>query len=262
MIQIRGLTKKYGDKTAVDNLSLDLPPGEVFAFLGPNGAGKTTTLKILAGLVRPTQGTAHIGGHDIVSDGLAARMLLSYVPDEPYLYEKLTGREFLRMVGDLYGMPRGRAADRIESLADRFELRDFIDDLCESYSHGMKQRVVIAAALLHEPKALVIDEPTVGLDPRSTRTLKDTLSDLAHTRGVTVMMSTHTLSIAEELADRIGILSLGRLVALGTLKELRQLQTHRGGTGHQRLEDLFLDLTGGGNGNGSASSVPAADPNP
>jgi ABC-2 type transport system ATP-binding protein len=250
MIEIRGLTKRYGDKLAVDGLDLDLPPGEIFAFLGPNGAGKTTTLKILAGLVRPTSGTARIGGHDIVSDGLAARTLLSYVPDEPYLYEKLTGREFLRMVGDLYGMPRGRVADRIEQLADKFEIREFMDDLCESYSHGMKQRVVIGAALLHEPRALVIDEPTVGLDPKSTRTLKDMLRDLAHTRGVTVLMSTHTLPYAEEVADRIGILSVGKLVALGTLEELHALQRTRSGPGHQRLEDLFLDLTGGNNGDG------------
>jgi ABC-2 type transport system ATP-binding protein len=253
MIEIRGLSKRYGDKLAVDNLDLDLAPGEIFAFLGPNGAGKTTTLKVLAGLVRPTRGTARIGGHDIVSDGLAARTLLSYVPDEPYLYEKLTGREFLRMVGDLYGMPRGRVADRIEQLADRFELREFMDDLCESYSHGMKQRVVIAAALLHEPRALVIDEPTVGLDPKSTRTLKDLLRDLAHTRGVTVLMSTHTLPYAEEVADRIGILSAGKLVALGTLDELHALQRTRGGPEHQRLEDLFLDLTGGNNGDGKAA---------
>jgi ABC-2 type transport system ATP-binding protein len=221
MIEIAGLTKNYGDKPALHGLDLQLK----------------------------TSGSARVSGFDVVTEGLKARQLLSYVPDEPYLYDKLTGREFMRMVADLYKMPRDKAEEEIARLAETFELTGFMDDLCESYSHGMKQRVVIASALLHLPRVLILDEPTVGLDPKSTRTLKNTLLDLAHHQGITVLISTHTLPLAEELADRIGVLSLGRLVALGTLDELRQLQQSRGSPGHQRLEDLFLDMTGG---NGSA----------
>lgn len=254
MIDIRNLTKRYGEKIAVRDLSLTLREGEIFAFLGPNGAGKTTTIKILTGLVKPTSGTAIVGGHDITTDGLSVKALMSYVPDEPYLYDKLTAREFLRMIGDLYRMPPERLTERIAKMIKAFELESFVDDLCESFSHGMKQRVVIASALLHEPRLLVIDEPMVGLDPKSARTLKDLLGRLAREDRVTIFMSTHTLSVAEELADRIGILSKGQLVALGTLEELRALQQQRGAPGHQRLEDLFLDLTeanGSSNGNGS-----------
>jgi len=249
MIEIASLTKEYGSKKALQGLDLRLETGEVFALLGPNGAGKTTTLKILAGLVRPTTGSARVAGFDVVADGLRAREVLSYVPDEPYLYDKLTGGEFLRMVADLYRLPRDRTEEEIARLSDVFELSGYIDDLCESYSHGMKQRIVIASALLHNPRVLILDEPTVGLDPKSTRTLKNILLKQAHGQGLTVLISTHTLSLAEELADRIGILNLGRLVALGTLDELRSLQEKRGAPGHDRLEDLFLDLTGG---NGSA----------
>ncbi|MCK6472256.1 MAG: ABC transporter ATP-binding protein [Planctomycetes bacterium] len=252
MIDIRNLTKRYGEKIAVRDLSLTLREGEIFAFLGPNGAGKTTTIKIITGLVKPTSGTAIVGGHDIATDGLAVKALMSYVPDEPYLYDKLTAREFLRMIGDLYRMPPERLTDRIAKMIKAFELESFVDDLCESFSHGMKQRVVIASALLHEPRLLVIDEPMVGLDPKSARTLKDLLGRLAREDRVTIFMSTHTLSVAEELADRIGILSKGQLVALGTLEELRALQQKRGVPGHQRLEDLFLDLTEA-NGNGSGA---------
>jgi len=245
MIEIAGLTKDYGAKHALQGLDLQLKPGEVFALLGPNGAGKTTTLKILAGLVRPTGGSARVGGFDVVSEGLRARELLSYVPDEPYLYDKLTGREFLRMVADLYKLPRGRTQEAISLLAEVFELSNFMDDLCESYSHGMKQRVVIASALLHNPRVLILDEPTVGLDPKSTRTLKNRLLSLAHDQGLTILISTHTLPLAEELADRIGILNLGRLVALGTLDELRRRRDSDDTVGNIRLEELFLDLTGG-----------------
>ena len=252
MIEICNLTKRYGDKLALFELSLNLKAGEVFAFLGPNGAGKTTTIKILAGLVRPTSGRAAIGGYDITSQSLAAKALMSYVPDEPFLYDKLTAREFLRMIGDLYGMPRERVEERSARMIEIFELENFIDDLSESFSHGMKQRTVLAAALLHEPKLLVIDEPMVGLDPKSARTAKDLLRKLATEQGLTVFMSTHTLSVAEEVADRIGILSQGRLVALGTLTELRELKSKHEHAGHQRLEDLFLELTAGdSNGNGA-----------
>lgn len=249
MIEIRNLSKRYGEKVALHDLSITLKPGEVFAFLGPNGAGKTTTIKILTGLVKPSSGSASIGGFDITRQGLQAKALMSYVPDEPHLYDKLTAREFMRMIGDLYGMTREKVESRIAELAIYFDLNDFIDDLTESFSHGMKQRTVIAAALLHEPKVLVIDEPMVGLDPKSARDTKDLLRKLATEQGLTVFMSTHTLSVAEEVADRIGILSQGRLVALGTLTELRALQANRGGPGHHRLEDLFLELTDS-NGNG------------
>jgi ABC-2 type transport system ATP-binding protein len=244
MIDIRKLRKVYGDKIALHELDLNVKDGEVFAFLGPNGAGKTTTIKILSGLLRPTSGDASIAGFDLSTHGLQARALMSYVPDEPYLYDKLTAREFLHMIGDLYGMPRQRIDERIADVSKTFELNEFIDQLCESYSHGMKQRTVIAAALLHEPRLLVIDEPMVGLDPKSARTVKDTLKALARDRGMTVFMSTHTLSVAEEVADRIGILKHGRLVALGTLDEIRQVRAKgTASDGKERLEDLFLELT-------------------
>jgi ABC-2 type transport system ATP-binding protein len=248
MIDIQNLKKVFQDKVAVHDLSLTIKAGEVFAFLGPNGAGKTTTIKILAGLLRPTSGTALVGGYNLATDGLRARALMSYVPDEPYLYDKLTASEFLRMIGDLYGLPRPHLEKRIDAVADHFELHDFMDQLTESYSHGMKQRTVIAAALLHEPRVLVVDEPMVGLDPRSARTVKDTFRELSRAQGTTIFMSTHTLSVAEEVCDRVGILSQGRLVALGTLEEMRQMRTARASEGHNRLEDLFLDLTTGENG--------------
>ena len=243
MIEIRNLRKVYQEKVAVHDLTLSVKTGEVFAFLGPNGAGKTTTIKILAGLLRATSGTASIGGYDLATQGLQARTLMSYVPDEPYLYDKLTAYEFLRMIGELYGMQRDRIEARIEKVVARFELGGFLNQLTESYSHGMKQRTVIAAALLHEPRLLVVDEPMVGLDPKSARTVKDTFKSLSRDEGVTIFMSTHTLSVAEEVCDRVGILNFGNLVALGTLEEMRQKQIERSGEGHHRLEDLFLDLT-------------------
>ncbi len=243
MIEISGLSKSYGDKAALNNLNLSVAAGEVFAFLGPNGAGKTTTIKIMAGLLRPSAGRVRIGGFDLATHGVEARTLMSYVPDEPYLYEKLTAREFLRLTGDLYGMQRAELEQRMQLMADTFELNEFIDNLTESYSHGMKQRTVIAAALLHNPRLLVVDEPMVGLDPKSTRKVKDHFLRLAREHGVTVFMSTHTLSVAEEVADRIGILNQGQLVALGTLDEIREIRTRNTGEQHARLEDLFLAMT-------------------
>ena len=242
MIEIQGLRKTYGDKVAVHDLSLSVAEGEVFAFLGPNGAGKTTTIKILTGLLRADLGKVTVAGHDLSTHGMQARALMSYVPDEPYLYGKLTAREFLRMIGQLYRMPAARVEARIQAMTETFELDEFIDNLTEGYSHGMKQRTVIAAALLHEPRLLVIDEPMVGLDPKSARTVKDTLKALSRQQRMTVFMSTHTLSVAEEVADRIGILKHGKLVALGTLESIRQTHSNGGG-GVQKLEDLFLDLT-------------------
>ncbi len=237
MIEIDALGKKYGDKEALKGLSLAIKAGEVFAFLGPNGAGKTTTIKLLAGLLRPTSGKASICGHDVATDFVAAKKSLGYIPDEPYLYEKLTGREFLRFVGQLHGFEAGSIEDRIEELSAHFQTTEYIDELAGGYSHGMKQRIVITAALLHDPKALIIDEPMVGLDPRAARIVKNTLRDRAEA-GAAVFVSTHTLSVAEEIADRVGIINYGELVALGTIDELREL-AHCDG----RMEDLFLDFT-------------------
>jgi len=236
-IEIDNLTKRFGDKAAVDRLTLHVAAGELYAFLGPNGAGKTTTIKVVAGLLRPTGGAVRVGGHDVHADGTAARQLISYVPDQPFLYDKLSGREFLHFVGRLYGMSAAACREKIGSLAERFGMQEYIDELTEGYSHGMKQRVVITAAMLHAPKVLVVDEPMVGLDPRSARLVKDVLHDMA-AGGACVFMSTHTLAIAEELAHRIGIIHRGRLVAEGTVDELR-LQGHTSG----KLEDIFLTLT-------------------
>jgi len=237
MIELRNVTKSFGQKRAVDQLSLSVGAGELFAFLGPNGAGKTTTIKMICGLLAPSSGTVEIAGYPASSQ--QARQQLAYVPDQPYLYEKLTGREFLRFVVEMYGLDRRASDRRIGELIEVFEMREFVDELCESYSQGMKQRVVFASALVHEPKVLVVDEPLVGLDPRSARIVKDLFVAQARS-GVTVLMSTHLLSIAEELADSIGIINHGHLLARGTLGELRdQLQSNA------PLEDLFLNLTGG-----------------
>ncbi len=239
MIELRGVTKSYGGKNAVEDLNLTVKPGELFAFLGPNGAGKTTTIKMVCGLLRPSGGEVRIGGHR--ADSQAARQLIAYVPDQPYLYEKLTGREFLRFVVEMYGIPSEEASVRMERLIATFEMEGYIDELCETYSHGMKQRVVFASALIHSPRVLVVDEPLVGLDPRSARIVKDLFLQQARS-GVAVLMSTHLLSIAEELADTIGIIDRGRMLAYGTLDEIRQ---HAQDDGQGPLEDLFLKLTGG-----------------
>jgi ABC-2 type transport system ATP-binding protein len=237
MIKLDHVTKKYGNKTAVHDVSLDIAAGELFAFLGPNGAGKTTTIKMLCGLLFPTSGAVYIGGHDLRRDGDRARQLLSYVPDQAFLYEKLTGREFLQFIADMYGLPRDQSPQRIAEMIDLFELHEFIDDLTERYSHGMRQRTVFASALVHEPRVLIVDEPTVGLDPHSVRRLKDLLRRQAD-RGATVFLSSHSLNVVEELADRIAIIEHGRLVACGTLKALREQAAVDG-----PLEDVFLTLT-------------------
>jgi ABC-2 type transport system ATP-binding protein len=237
MIDIRNVTKLYGPKAAVQDLTLQVPAGELFAFLGPNGAGKTTTIKMLCGLLFPTSGEVRVGGFDLIDEGDHARALVSYVPDQPFLYEKLTGREFLQFTADLYAMPPDRARDKIEEVIEVFRLEEFADDLTERYSHGMRQRTVFAAALVHEPKLLVADEPTVGLDPKSIRELKTLLRKLAD-GGTTVFLSTHTLDIAQELADRIGIIDRGRLLGCGTMTDLRK-QANRDGN----LEDLFMQIT-------------------
>ncbi len=237
MIEIVDVTKRYGNKVAVENLNLSVPNGELFAFLGPNGAGKTTTIKMLCGLLFPTTGTVKIGGYDMSTHGDEARALISYVPDQPFLYEKLTGREFLQFTADLYGMHVAYGKSRMERVIELFHLDEFVDTLTERYSHGMRQRTVFAAALLHEPKLLIADEPTVGLDPKSIRELKLLLRDLAK-QGVTVFLSTHTLDIAQELADRVGIIHNGTLIGCGTLADLRKKAGSDG-----TLEDVFLKIT-------------------
>ncbi len=237
MIELDNVVKRYGNKTAVNRLSLRVEQGELFAFLGPNGAGKTTTIKMMCGLLFPTEGTVRVGGHDLRADGDRARQLLSYVPDTPFLYEKLSGREFLEFIGEMYGLAADHRARRTAEVIDLFGLTEFVDDLTERYSHGMRQRTVFAAALLHEPRVLVVDEPTVGLDPRSVRLLKDVLRRLS-AAGTTVFLSTHSLDIAQELAQRIGIVDHGRLIGCGTLEALRRQADSNGS-----LEDVFLRLT-------------------
>jgi ABC-2 type transport system ATP-binding protein len=238
MIEFDHVTRVYGPKTAVSDLSLAIPRGELFALLGPNGAGKTTTIKMLVGLLRPSRGAVRVCGFDLVADARNAHLHTGYVPDEPCLYDKLTGREFLWFIADMFGMPRHLATRRIAEEIEHFELGEFADDLAESYSLGMKQRLVFAASLLHDPDVLVLDEPMVGLDPRSVRIVKDLLK--ARTQeGMTVFMSTHTLAMAEEMADRVGIMVRGHLRFLGTVTELREhmsLET-------TSLEQLYLELT-------------------
>lgn len=237
MIDIDHVTKEYGAKLALDDLDLHIPRGELFAFLGPNGAGKTTTIKLMCGLLFPTRGTITIGGHDLTTQGEKARQLISYVPDQPFLYEKLTGREILHFVADMYRMEPTRAKTRMQEMIDLFSLNAFVDDLTERYSHGMRQRTVFAAALLHEPELLIVDEPTVGLDPRSIRLLKDVLRKEAE-KGTTVFLSTHSLDVAEELAQRIGVIARGQLIGCGTLQTLRAQAASDGS-----LEEVFLKLT-------------------
>ncbi|ASV76219.1 ABC transporter, ATP-binding protein [Thermogutta terrifontis] len=238
MIDFWNVSKRYGEKLAVSQLDLHIPPGEVFAFLGPNGAGKTTTIRMLVGLLRPTEGRVSVCGYDATGRDRLAAQCIGYVPDQPYLYDKLTGREFLEFVGQLRGLSRRELAARIEREVARFEIGDFLDELTETYSHGMRQRVVFAAAVLHDPKVIVLDEPTVGLDPRSTKLVKDLLRERA-AAGTAVFMSTHTLSIAEEIADRIGIIHHGKLIFVGTVEELRSARA----SDHASLEEIFLQLT-------------------
>jgi ABC-2 type transport system ATP-binding protein len=237
MIEAISLTKTFGAKVAVSDLTLTVQPGHVFAFLGPNGAGKTTTIKMLVALLRPTSGTVRICGADIRSQPMKAKSALSYVPDQPYLYDKLTGREFLAFVAQIYGLPPSTFEERVSQMTETFELSDFLDELSESYSHGMKQRVVLSAALLHDPRVIIVDEPMVGLDPRTIRLTKDIFRQRA-SNGATIFMSTHTLSVAEELADDIGIIHHGRMIARGSLETLRRQASTEG-----TLEDAFLQLT-------------------
>ena len=239
MIEIDQLIKEFGDLRAVDDLSLSVPAGEFFVVLGPNAAGKTTTIKIMAGLMKPTRGSVRICGFDIGSDPLEARRRLAYVPDFPFLYDKLTPAEFFRFTGKLFGMKDSEMEAEAERLAMRFHLGDFLAKSIESLSHGTRQRVAIVSALMHSPEVVVLDEPMVGLDPQHARVLKDILREQAEA-GVTVFVSTHQLSVAEEMADRIGIMHQGRLVAVGSHDELQAANRDN------RLESIFLSLTNNG----------------
>jgi ABC-2 type transport system ATP-binding protein len=239
MITIRTLSKKYGSFTAVDAIDLDVPAGQLFGFLGPNGAGKTTTLRIIAGILRPTGGTVHIGGVDIAKDPIAAKSKLGFIPDRPFIYEKLTGIEFLRFVAGLYSQEGPTVEHRARELLALFDLEEWRDELVESYSHGMRQKLIISSAFVHRPEVIVVDEPMVGLDPKAARILKDLFREYVR-RGHTIMMSTHTLEVAEALCDRIAIIQSGKIRASGTMSELRA--TAAGGAAG--LEDIFLRLTG------------------
>jgi ABC-2 type transport system ATP-binding protein len=260
MITCENLTRKFGDFTAVDNMNLNVEAGELFGFLGPNGAGKTTTIKMLIGLLRPTSGRCLIGGYDVHEQPLQARAILGYVPDNPFLYEKLTGREFLDFMADLYMVVHADRAARIEDLLRLFELQYKGDDLIQGYSRGMRQKIAFAGALIHNPKVIFLDEPTVGLDPKGARTMQEILRELCR-RGTTIFISTHILGIAERLCDRVAIVNRGRLIAQGTVEELRAASAHdatRNGkassfvattetaatNGSLSLEDIFLEMTG------------------
>lgn len=240
LIETHNLVKRYGDKIAVKDISFEVRAGEIFGFLGPNGAGKTTTIKIIVGLLQPTSGFVRVAGYDVQKQPMQAKAASGYVPDTPNLYAKLTGRELLRFVGDLYDLDRKLSTQRVDDLLRMFDLTAAANDTIDSYSHGMQQKTALAAALVHDPTVLVLDEPTVGLDPKSARLIKDILRQMAE-RGRAVFLSTHILEIAERMCDRIGIINQGELIAVGTMDELRALDK----SGQASLEDIFLSLTGG-----------------
>ncbi len=238
MIRVENLTKHYGKLAAVESLNLEIPAGEIFGFLGPNGAGKTTTIKVMMGILRAGAGRVLLGGFDVELEPAPAKAITGYVPDRPFIYEKLSGGEFLKFVGALHHMERATLERRIAGLLETFELSEWKEELVESYSHGMKQRLVLSAALLHEPKILIVDEPMVGIDPRGARKLKDLLVSLAK-GGVAVFLSTHSVGVAEEVCHRVGIIHKGRLIASGTMEDLRGLAKIADGN----LESAFLELT-------------------
>jgi ABC-2 type transport system ATP-binding protein len=237
MIDLINLTKDFGTTVAVNNLTLHVSPGEIYGFIGPNGAGKTTTIRMMAGIVEPSSGKIIIDGMDIKENPVAVKKIIGVVPDRPFLYEKLTGAEFLKFIADIYEVDAQSVRQRSDDLLRQFALWDWANEIIEAYSHGMKQRLIIAAALMHDPKILVVDEPMVGLDPSAVRMVKDIFKDLA-AKNVAIFVSTHTLSIAEDLCDRIGVIHKGNLVAQGTMDELNSAaQTQKA-----KLEEVFLTL--------------------
>lgn len=238
MIELHDVTKKFDKFTAVNNISLRVDPGELFGFLGPNGAGKTTTIKMIVGLFGPTAGTIKVNGFDTVTQPIEAKTTLAYVPDQPFLYDKLTGREFMYFAGGLYKIEKETLHTRIKDVIELFEIGQWVDKRSEDYSQGMRQRISIAAALLHRPRTLVIDEPMIGLDPRSAKIVRETLGHLSK-EGVSIFMSTHSLPVAEELCDRIGIIHNGQLVFVDTQEKLQVYKQQFDG----KLESVFLELT-------------------
>jgi len=240
MIAVHDLVKRYGTFTAVNGVSLEVRPGEIHGFLGPNGAGKTTTIRMIAGLLRPTSGRILVNGHDLASESERAKASLGFIPDRPFLYEKLTAGEFLRFHGGLYGLEDSAVGERVREMLELFELARWENELIESFSHGMKQRLVMCAAFLHRPAAVLVDEPMVGLDPRGARLIKDVFRRMSG-RGVAILMSTHTLEVAQEMCDRISIILQGRIIARGTVPELRAMS----GNPDDQLTSVFLKLTGG-----------------
>jgi ABC-2 type transport system ATP-binding protein len=238
MIELHNVTKKFDKFTAVNNISLRVEPGELFGFLGPNGAGKTTTIKMIVGLFGPTAGTIRVNGFDTVTQPIEAKTTLAYVPDQPFLYDKLTGREFMYFAGGLYKIEKETLHTRIKDLIELFEIGQWVDKRSEDYSQGMRQRISIAVALLHRPRTLVIDEPMIGLDPRSAKIVRETLAQLSK-EGVSIFMSTHSLPVAEELCDRIGIIHNGQLAFVDTREKLQNYKQQFDG----KLESVFLELT-------------------
>ena len=238
MLELINLTKVFGNFTAVDNLNLSVKAGDFYGFLGQNGAGKTTTIKMISGLYTATIGNIKINGFDIVQEPIKAKSLIGYIPDQPFIYEKLTGREFLYFSGGLYSIPKSKLKIKIEETIERLKIGVWVDKRTEEYSQGMKQRITIASALLHDPKLLVVDEPMVGLDPQSAVIVKSVLKELAN-NGSAVFMSTHSLNVAEEICTRIGIIKAGKMIFSDTAEVLESVK----GSDHHNLESLFLHLT-------------------
>jgi ABC-2 type transport system ATP-binding protein len=239
MIELKDLTKTYGTYTAVQRLSLSIGRGEIFGFIGPNGAGKTTTIKMMGGVMAPTEGSITIAGIDMQAEPRKAKRKVGFIPDRPFLYEKLTGLEFMQFTADIYGVPEEQFPEKAAAILALFSLADWPNELIESYSHGMKQRLIMAAALLHDPEVLIVDEPMVGLDPLAIIMVKNLFKRLA-SQGVTIFMSTHTLKVAEDICDRIGVIVRGRLIASGTAADLRR----EANVSSADLEQVFLNLTG------------------
>jgi ABC-2 type transport system ATP-binding protein len=241
MISVQNLVKIYGRFKAVDDVTLAVEPGEIHGFLGPNGAGKTTTMRMIAGLLKPTSGRILVNNHDIEIEPEAAKGSLGFIPDRPFIYDKLTAGEFLSFHAGLYGMRNGQVSGRVDEMLDLFELSQWKNELIESFSHGMKQRLVMSSAFFHRPTAVAVDEPMVGLDPRGARLIKDVFRRMSE-RGVAILMSTHTLEVAQEMCHRVSIIQKGRIIAQGTVDDVK----HKAGSAtDEHLTSVFLKLTGG-----------------